>query len=243
MTVGDGTFNTKETMPVYDLAWYANRTKTLDDKAYLIVENNQVGPEYKYLSVSGTDNVFDEVAYEDPAKEFQKALDKAAEEVYAGSNSYIYFPSFKWLIADNNGYRNLKFTISYKTVSSTSASNSSSLSYSSLKLSVSSEGLYEFKIFANDKAGNAMKYYLDGELVEVTTSNVWDIEEIPTFKFTIKNRGLKVEDPDGTASKRDTEVLNKTYTMDDIDVVGATFTMSSNEENSRNASEGSNQGR
>ena len=109
--------------------------------------------------------------------------------MYAGSNSYIYFPSFKWMIGDNNGYRNLKFTISYKTPSSDTASTSSSLSYNALKLSASNAGKYEFKIFANDKAGNTMKYYLDGELVSVSSSNVWDIEEIPSFTFEIANKG------------------------------------------------------
>lgn len=227
MTVADGTFNTDETKPVYDLAWYANRTAEKDGKAYLIVENNQQGPSYKHYVTtdeSAKENVFNETAFteDNAAKAFQEALNKEAEKVFAGSNSYIYFPSFEWFIEDNNGYRNLKFTISYKTLSSTSASNSSSLSHSALKLSVSAEGLYEFKIFANDKAGNAMKYYLDGELVEVTTSNVWDIEEIPTFTFNIKNQGLKIDEEDSSSDRRDTEVLDKTYTMDSIDVVGAT---------------------
>ncbi len=226
MTVADGTFNTDETKPVYDLAWYANRTTEKDGKEYLIVENNQQGPSYRqYVTTDANtqENVFNATAFEEDnaAKAFQEALKKAAEDVYAGSNSYIYFPSFKWFIEDNNGYRNLKFTISYKTLSSTTASNSSSLSHNALKLAVSSEGLYEFKIFAIDKAGNAMKYYLDGELVEVTTSNVWDIEEIPTFTFTIKNQGLKIEEEDSSVDRRDTEVLNKTYIMDEIEVVGA----------------------
>jgi hypothetical protein len=88
-----------------------------------------------------------------------------------------------------------------------------------LKLSVSEEGTYEFKIFATDKAGNAMKAMLDGEEVDVTSSNVWDIESIPSFKFTIKNQGLKVEDE--TNNYKDTEILDKSYSFDDFKVVGA----------------------
>ncbi len=225
--VGDSTFNTDDTKPVYDLAWYANAGRTVekDGVNYLIVDKNEEGAKYNetWITTSGTENVFDKEAFEKSEEYigFDKALKKAAEEVYAGSNSYIYFPSFEWLIGDNNGYRNLKFTISYKTPSSTSASASSSLSYSALKLSVSQAGTYEFKIFANDKAGNTMKYYVDGELVPVTTSNVWDIEEIPSFTFEIENKGLKIKDDDSASDRKDTKVLNKTYSMDSISVIGA----------------------
>jgi hypothetical protein len=55
-------------------------------------------------------------------------------------------------------------------------------------------GKYEFKVFATDKAGNAMKAMLEGEEVDVTASNIWDIEEIPTFQFEVKNKGLRVEE-------------------------------------------------
>lgn len=205
----------------YDLSWYASTVQTLGEKDYIILDRNTDGPTYNYITTAGTDNVVDTAAYEAAATSFKTALGAAASEVYAGSNSYIYFPSLQWLFKDNNGYRNLKFTISYKTPSSTSASTSSSLSYNALKLAVSDEGAYEFKVFANDKAGNTMKYYLDGELVDVTTSNVWDIEEIPSFSFEIENKGLKVEDPTKATDRKDTEVIDKTYTLEDIKVVGA----------------------
>ena len=228
-TLEDATFTKSDgTAPVCNLAWYANagRTEKKGDIEYLIIDDNEDGATYKsYVTLDNTNkvNVFDKEAFEkDPAViAFKESLAEAANDVYAGSNSYIYFPSFEWFIGDNNGYRNLKFTISYKNLSSSTASNSSSLSYSALKLSVAAEGLYEFKIFANDKAGNTMKYYLDGELVSVTTGNIWEIEEIPTFTFNIANKGLKVEDPDSASKRRDTEILNKTYTMDSLTVIGA----------------------
>ena len=115
----------------------------------------------------------------------------------------------------------MKFTISYKTPSSNSASATTNLSYNTLKLAVPSEGKYEFKVFANDKAGNTMKYYLDGELVSVTSSNVWDIEGIPSFTFEIANHTVKVEDDLSASSRKDTEVLDKTYKLDGMNVVGA----------------------
>ncbi|MBQ8308873.1 MAG: hypothetical protein IJX96_03465 [Clostridia bacterium] len=207
----------------YDLAWYAGTTVTKGNLDYIPVDKNEDGATYKFIQAdeeTKTNVPVDETNYNAAKAEFETSLADAASEVYAGSNSYIYFPSFKWLIGDNNGYRNLKFTISYKTPTSDSASTSSSLSYNSLKLSVASEGKYEFKIFANDKAGNTMKYYLDGELVSVTSSNVWDIEEIPAFTFEVANKGLKVEDTT-SSGRKDTEDLDKTYSLDEVAVTGA----------------------
>ena len=232
ITVGDGTFNgTDEDKAVYDLAWYANAdrvNKDLSEKLlYIPVDRNKDGATYvdEFVKTdASTKQTFLVDGYEDKpeVKNFKTALEKAAEDVYAGSNSYIYFPSFKWLIYDNNGYRNLKFTISYRAPGSDSETTSSSLSYNSLKLAVSKEGKYEFKVFATDKAGNVMQAYLDGELVDVSANNVWDIEGIPSFSFEIKNKGLKVEDSSSANGRQDSEVLNKTFTMDSLTVVGAT---------------------
>lgn len=235
ITVGDGTFNgTDEDKAVYDLAWYANASrvnKDLSEKLLFIpVDRNEDGATYneKFVTTEKDEHNEEQTVlvdgYEDLQEviDFKAALKKAAEDVYAGSNSYIYFPSFKWLLDDNNGYRNLKFTISYRAPGSDSESTSSSLSYNALKLAVSKEGKYEFKVFANDKAGNTMQCYLDGELVDVSASNVWDIEGIPSFSFEIKNKGLKVEDASSSNGRQDSEVLNKTFTMDSLTVVGAT---------------------
>ena len=231
ITVGDGTFNgTDGDKAVYDLAWYASRTKTFPGKSnllYIPVDRNKDGATYDDKFVKTDDSAKQTVlvdGYESLPEviDFKKALAEAAEDVYAGSNSYIYFPSFKWLIDDNNGYRNLKFTISYRAPGSDSETTSSSLSYNSLKLAVSKEGKYEFKVFATDKAGNVMQAYLDGELVDVSANNVWDIEGIPSFSFEIKNQGLKVEDSSSASGRQDSEVLNKNFTMDSLTVVGAT---------------------
>lgn len=210
----------------YDLAWYANATETVEGSTleYLPIDKNTDGATYTYLQLdeaNKANKLVNETDYKQAKAAFEESLEEAAKDVYAGDNSYIYFPSFKWLIGDNNGYRNLKFTISYKTPSSDRASATTNLSYNTLKLAASNEGQYEFKIFATDKAGNTMKYYLDGELVSVTTSNVWDIEEIPSFTYEIENKGLKVEDGSSASSRKDTKVLDKTYKLDDIDVVGA----------------------
>ncbi len=231
--IGDGT-NTTD----IDLSWYAKNAETqiggVDTQTpYIKIDRNEEGAKYAYVTANDStqSNDFDETKFEKDnngdyndvaVNEFYKALEDATKDVTAGSNSYVYFPSFKWFINDNNGYRNLKFTISYKSPSSATASASTGLSHSALKLAVADEGTYQFKIFAVDKAGNTMKYYNeDGEKVEITTDNVWDIEEIPYFTFNIANKGLKVEDPDKAKDRKASVILNKTYTLDAIDAVGA----------------------
>lgn len=234
-TLGDAAHSTSETKVVYELAWYATsgsvEEKTLgeDSVAFIIADRNEDGPEYRGIKAEKDsrgkyENKYDdEAAFNNEVEAYQAALEAAAENVSAGSNSYVYFPSLDWLISDNNGYRSLKFTISYKTPSSTSSKTSSGLSHSSLKLSASEPGTYEFKVFAKDKAGNVMKYAdEDGNLVEVTESNIWDIEAIPAFSYAIKNKGISVEEKSTTASDRvKTQLLSETYTFTDATIVGA----------------------
>ena len=221
-TLKDNADNSKE----YDLAWYTSyeTVEEIDNKNYIVVGRSKQGATYSYITADEATktNIVDTAKLNAKIADFEAALNKAADDIYAGSNSYLNFPSFAWFIEDDNGYRNLKFTISYKKPSSTSASTSSSLSPSALKLAAAEEGEYEFKIFATDKAGNAMKYYLDGELVDVTSSNVWDIEEIPSFTYRIKNQGLKVEEPSKASDRKVSKILDQTYTLSGITVVGST---------------------
>ena len=230
----------------------AIRTMSLGDPAveseYIVINQSNAGAKFakdaageyikaeggvnKYLTIKDDGTVEYVSEEEDGAyanSELKKFVDnynallvEAAKDVYAGSNAYIYFPTFEGLIYDDNGYNNLKFTICYKTETG-GAMTSSGLSSSALKLSASTSGNYEFKIIANDQADNKMKYYLDGELVEVTSANVWDIEAIPTFEYTIKNQGLKIKDEDSTktADKTASKAIGETYSLSGITVVGA----------------------
>jgi len=124
------------------------------------------------------------------------------------------------LVDDDNGYKNLKFTVSYKTEGATSPTTVSISSASDLKFSISKTGLYEFKIIASDQAGNAMKAYLDDKLVDVTTSNVWDIDAIPSFSFEVqKSESISVE-AESASDRKASKVLNSTYTLSGIDILG-----------------------
>ena len=233
--VGDDTFKNAEgdfAKVVYDLAWYAEDGATqllkVGDKEveFVKVNTSQTGAVYSYIGVDDENkaNVITEenaALLENHVKAYNEALQKAADKVYAGTNAKLEIPSLSWLFEDDNGYNGLKFTICYKTASSENL-NKTNLAYNNLSIPTTSIGCYEFKVFATDKAGNTMQYYLDGELVSVSTSNVWDIEEIPYFTFNVINQGLRVEETASTDSDDRTvkQNLDKTYTLSSFTVVG-----------------------
>lgn len=223
--LGDGSSVGKKT---YDLSWYATETveKTItlaegtDTRAYIVLNRNEEGPSYKLITADeGTETNVVSAELDAAVALYQTKLQEKADEVYAGNNAELQLPTLDWLIGDNNGYRTLQFTISYKTPTSSSTTTTSK-KYNTLEIPTTSEGIYEFKVFATDAAGNAMKYYKDGELVTVATGNVWDIEEIPSFTFEVKNKGIKTADGED-GDTLDTKILDQTYTMSTVTIVGA----------------------
>ena len=192
------------------------------DKAYVKTENGQ--NEYLFIDEYGVESYVTE--YEGSeldkfAKKYNELLAEKAEEIYAGSNAKMQFPTLEGLFYDDNGYRNLSFTICYKTETS-GASSTTANSYSQLQLDATKVGMYEVKIFATDKANNKMKFYLDGELVDVDSTNVWKIDAIPTFTYTVKSQGLKLQNEESqTATARNTtKAIGETYSFSSLTVVG-----------------------
>ena len=225
-SVKDETF-TGDKVESYDLAWYAapEAVKTLTvgkgDKAktidYIVLNRTENGPQYKAWTNADIED------YE------AKLADKIAKDkLSAGSNSDLALPSLSWLIEDvNDAYSTLQFTISYKKPSSTSPATTSNVDPKSMKISVTEAGVYVFKVFANDVAGNAMMVEDEnGDLVKVTASNVWDLDKIPSFEFKIEGETLRIkegEDSDTLTSK----ILDETFTLGSISVVGASDQVSS----------------
>ena len=239
ITLGDDTYNDKkaddDSIPfpkmTYDLSWYAADAavveKTLGGVAtdYIIIDENEKGPEYTYIKADEQTKeniVTDQTQLDKEVEEYQKLLAEEAKDTYAGSNSDFMLPALDWFIKDNGGYRGMKFTISYKTPTSSAAKTASSLSYNNLEISTTEEGMYEFKVFATDKAGNPMMCYVEGELVAISSTNIWNIEEIPSFTFTIDNLGIKVEEAASASSRKAEKILDETYSLSGLTVVGAT---------------------
>lgn len=212
----------------------------VDDFTYIIVNRGDVdgasgeksGP--SYVGVTADEATKTNVKTDDAAVlalEYQQAIDEVVYKkdddgnltselaLSAGDGSYFYLPSLRKLIASNNAdYRNLRFSIYYKKQSletSGSASSATSLRYNALRFEIDEEGKYIFKVLAADAAGNAMKYYVEDKLVDVSASNIWDIEEIPTFEFEVTYTGATIEDP-GSQSLGYRE---STYNIGSFDIV------------------------
>ncbi|MBQ7949032.1 MAG: hypothetical protein IJ284_04640 [Clostridia bacterium] len=196
----------------YDLSWYATTTeeKTIGSttKDFIILDRNTDGPKCNAWTAGDVE------AYE-------TKLQTVAQGVFAGSKETIALPSLAWLISDtNNSYQSLQFTISYKKPSSSTPTSDPNLDSDELKISATEPGMYEFKVLATDVAGNAMKA-LDnkGKEVKVTTDNIWDLNSVPSFTYTIQAKGIKT-DTNEDKDTLDTQILGETYTMSAVDIVG-----------------------
>ena len=213
------------------LTWYAapasDTVETLNGCDYIRVDRNEEGPAYTGLTATegdtaaGTENRnVTDGTYNTAKQAYQTALEAAAENTSAGTGAYLYMPSLRGLIYSNFAdYRNLQFTVCYyqeTQADGDTASSESGLSYNELRIEVDEDGWYRIRIFATDASSNAMKYYnKDGELVDVTTSNVWDIEEIPEFRVYIDYDGASIEDP----GSQDYGYRDRTYTISDFDII------------------------
>ena len=228
---------------IYELAWYAMETAkpagvvadSKQDIDYIKLDRNTEGASYTFITpekTAGADGVMDTADdkwenkkadnYDAIVSAYQGLIEKAASGILAGSSSEadVNLPQLTGWIYDNNGYKNLKFVICYR-ATLVSETSTSTLSYDALKLRASKSGDYEFKIYATDKANNPMMYALDGELVEVDSTNIWDIDEIPLLRFHIKNADIKVEEGTSSSSRKESVTLDKSYTLSSFTVLGA----------------------
>lgn len=200
-------------------AWYLKNEKyemSLADDAHttlqlLAVCDDEVAPEY-----SGTPT---------DAEAYQRELDDKVknEDLEAGSGESFYLPSPGKLFSDNStGYKSLKYTLCYKTPGASSASSSANVSLSSLKLSVEEYGVYEFKLFVTDRAGNVMTSGAPGEEEVITADNIWDHEELPTFTINIEKQKKIYIDDGSKSSRSDTGLIGVKYTDISFSVKGGT---------------------
>lgn len=208
------------------LTWYAadNAVVTLgeEDEAfdYILVNRNEVGSYYIGIEADEEtkENVVSEDALEAEAA-YQEAVTEAAEGLSAGDGAYFYLPSLRALIgSDYADYRNLTFTVYYykqSQASGASASSATSLKYNTLKFEIDEIGRYLFCVLAVDASSNAMQYYLDGELVTLSSSNIWDIDEIPKFSFEVSYTAAKIEDP----GEQDLGYRDSSYSISSFDIV------------------------
>ncbi len=213
------------------LTWYAAESidqekpivETLNGCDYIRVDRNEEGPAYVGLTTddANQENVYsDETAFRNECEAYQRALDDAAAATSAGSGAYLYLPSLRGLIySDYADYRNLQFTVFYYKESQSadeSSSSASGLDYNDLRIEVDESGTYRIRIIASDASSNGMEYYnKDGELVTLSSENVWEIDEIPEFTVEIGYTGASIEDP----GAQDYGYRDRTYSIEDFEVI------------------------
>lgn len=188
---------------------------------YILVNRVQKGPKYTDITVDDAEkkNTVNEASRARANYQADVTAEAAKKTTSAGDGAYFYLPSLRDLITSEVAdYRNLRFTISYykpdQAMNST-ANNESSLRYNALRFEINRKGKYVFKVFATDANGQAMRMYLDGNLVSVTAENVWDIDEIPTFEFTAKYTGATIEKP----TSQSVGYLDSTYTISSFEII------------------------
>ena len=189
---------------------------------YIVVHREQKDPAYLGIEANETEkkNVISDDA-QAAIEAYQRELEAAAEKASAGNGSYLYLPSLRGLIGSESvDYRNLDFTVCYKAGSNTSSETS--LDYNNLRIELTEEGDYSFRIFATDPSGNGiMLYDEDGDLVEVTTNNIWDLEGVPQFDLRksegtgIVYKGVTIEDME----EQSVGYRDSVYDIEDFEII------------------------
>lgn len=186
------------------LSWYADESAVATENGwdYVKAVTEKQDPEYTVVKPNPNpdyQNNEKQLEYDTIVGNYQTLVEEAAKKTSAGEGAYIYLPSLRDLIGSSSAdYRNLKFSVYYYTQrqsETASPLSETSLSYNNLKIPVNVEGDYIFRVLATDADGNAIQLYNDNkELVDVTGSNIFDIEGIPEFRFSVGYDGATVED-------------------------------------------------
>ena len=155
--------------------------------------------------------------------------DEANGSIQVGEGAYYYIPAFKEYVQDNScGYTDMEFTVYYRTDSSTSVSTVSG-SYDELRIELTAEGRYQFRIVPTNSAGNDMVgIFASGtddnpryREAEISSSNVFDAKNLATFEFSVQYNGPTIEKPE---DDDDTGYVDATYTVDDFEIIGISDT-------------------
>ena len=206
--------------------WYVTEPETVENRNYIVM----VSPDDQTVTAPST-KFFDENGDGDPVienttqtGEYQAAVDAAAKQedgtasIQVGTGAYFYLPSLRPYVTDaTSGFTELTFTVYYKTGSSDTSTVSGSSDELSIELT--QEGTYQFRVVPTNRAGKTMYGYVkDGttyEQVEITSDNVWECENLKTFRFSVDYNGPSIEEAeDGDIGYRDLE-----YTIDDFEVI------------------------
>lgn len=151
---------------------------------------------------------------------YQAKITEKAESLTAGVGNYLYFDCPVGLFDNTDSdYKKLSYSIYSRSQTNSSGSSATSAEYNTMKIPVSTAGAYEIRIVATDKSENATEVYHDGKWVKITSSNVWTLDEVPSFSFTVQNGVSSVKDT--TSGRKSTgNNVNKKITVSSFTVNG-----------------------
>lgn len=211
-----------ETSAYYFIEWYAQT----DADGFIPVvnaEDEDTDPDMTFMELSDDGEY---VPTADATEEYQPAVDAAAVDgdgnsIQVGTGAYFYLPSLKAYITDATcGYTDMEFTVYYRSTSSSSVSTISG-SYDELRIELTNEGTYEFRVVPTNSAGRAMTGWFGekGNYTEndITTDNVFEAKNLYTFSFTVHYSGPVIEESE---EEEDTGYVDATYSIADFEIIG-----------------------
>ena len=189
----------------YFIEWYADET-ALDENGHL------------RMVLPGDVNSYPVLEFPDPSV-YQEAVTAAAlqdgKSIQVGSGAYYYIPSLRPYVQDETcGYTSMRFTVYYRTASSDTKTVSGD--YDELRIELTAQGTYEFRVVPINSAGNAMVgEFENSKTADITTSNVWDAQNLTTFRFSVQYNGPSIEEPE------DGEVgyVDVSYSIDSFEII------------------------
>ncbi len=211
-----------ETSAYYFIEWYAQA----DADGFIPVvnaENETTRPVMAFMELSDDGEY---VPTADATEEYQPAVDEAAldgegNSIQVGTGAYFYLPSLKAYITDVTcGYTDMDFTVYYRSTNSSSVSTING-SYDELRIELTNEGTYEFRVVPTNSAGRAMTGWFGekGNYTEkdITTDNVFDAKNLCSFTFTVHYSGPVIEESD---EEEDPGYVDATYSIADFEIIG-----------------------
>lgn len=189
----------------YFIEWYA-AADALDANGHLQVVDPESVVERPVIDFG------DASAYQQQVTAASRGED--GESIQVGEGAYFYLPSLRPYVYDETcGYTDMEFTIYYRTTVSDTATSTGS--YDELRIELTSEGRYEFRVVPTNSAGNAMTGEFENGPADITSTNVWDATNLTTFTFTVAYNGPSIEPPE------DSEVgyVDVTYSVDDFEII------------------------
>lgn len=210
------------------LDWYVNDDNlvTVNGNKYIAVATDTRGAAFAYTKNNASDPADND--WKTLLTEYQSEVDKAAEDLMAGSKNYFYLPSVKKLLADNaTAYEDLTFYIYYNNGSQQQESSKAS---NELAIPLNKAGKYVFTVYAKDLSDNSMYYYKEGELKEFETGDIWNMygneddfeglkDYLPWFEFYVGASEISIEEP----KEQSTAYVGSSYSPDSFDINGVSY--------------------